>query len=411
MKAWVRPAATLFGIGFGANQFSPLMVVYREQGHYSATAVAAFFGVYVLGLAPGLLVGGPASDRWGRRRVLLPATVLAIPASAVLVLGAVSEPLLYAGRLLFGVSMGVAMAVATTWVKELSDDGGGARRAALALTLGFGAGPLVGGLLAQFAPLPMVLPYLAHVLIMIPVVGGLRRGAETAPSAPGRSLWRDLRVPAAAHPRFRRLVLPAAPWVFGAAALSYAVQPTLLASSAGDRGLLVATGITVVSLAVGFGAQSVARVIDRRSEHATGLIGIGLTIAGTLTAALVAATASIPVAFAGAVLLGAGYGFVLLSGLQEVQRIAAPEQLAGLTAVFYSLTYVGFLLPVLLSALTGLAGYPVLLLGLAAVQALCLVLVRLGARRSVADAVPGAAAARTADAPRPTGPPAVPTTR
>nr|WP_255426385.1 MFS transporter [Pseudonocardia sp. C8] len=370
----------MFGVGFGANQFSPLMVMYREQGHYSATVVAAFFGVYVLGLAPGLLVGGPASDRWGRRRVLLPATALAIPASLVLALGAVAEPLLYAGRLLIGASMGVAMAVATTWVKELSDDGGGARRAALSLTLGFGAGPLLGGLLAQYAPWPMELPYAVHVLIMVPVVWGLRRGAETVRPGRTRPLWRDLRVPAAAHPRFLRLVVPAAPWVFGAAALSYAVQPALLTGASGAHGLLVATAITVVSLAVGFAAQSAARTIDRRSAHASGRIGLGLVIAGTLVAAGVAATASIPLAFGGAVLLGGGYGFVLLAGLQEVQRIADPEHLAGLTAVFYSITYAGFLLPVVLSALTPLAGYPVLLVAVAAVETVCLVLVWAGAR-------------------------------
>lgn len=380
-KTWARPAAALFGVGFGANQFSPLMVLYREQGHYPATAVAAFFGVYVLGLAPGLLLGGPASDRWGRRRVLLPASALAVPASAVLAFGVYSETLLYAGRLLFGVSMGVAMAVATTWVKELSTGAAGARRATLALTLGFGVGPLVAGVLAQFAPWPMELPYAVHVLIMLPVLWGLLHAPETVLPSPSRSLWRDLRVPAAAHPRFRRLVVPAAPWVFGAAALSYAVQPTLLAPSVGEYGLLVATGITVVSLAVGFAAQSVARLIDRRSEHATARIGVGLTIAGTLTAALVAATASVPVAVVAAVLLGAGYGFVLLSGLQEVQRIAAPEQLAGLTAVYYSLTYLGFLLPVVLAALTPFAGYPALLVAVAAVQAACLALVWSGAHR------------------------------
>ncbi|MEJ8279250.1 MFS transporter [Pseudonocardia spirodelae] len=391
MKPWMRPAAVLFGVGYGANQFSPLMVMYREQGHYSATVVAAFFGVYVLGLVPGLLVGGPASDRWGRRRVLLPATAAAVPASAVLALGAVAEPLLHAGRLLFGLCVGVAMAVATTWVKELSGPGQGARRAALALTAGFGLGPLVGGLLAQFAPWPMELPYLVHIVLMVPVTWWLRAAPERV--TPGRSgSWlRDLRVPAAAHPRFVWLVLPAAPWVFGAAALSFAVQPAALGDAVGGYGLLVATLLTAATLGCGFLAQSAARVVDARSPLAATRIGLGFVVAGTVVAALGAGASSIPVAFGAAALLGAGYGFVLLSGLQEVQRIAAPEQLAGLTAVFYSLTYVGFVLPVVLAALTGAAGYPVLLAVVAGVEVLCLALVWVGARR-VARAVPAPSA-------------------
>ncbi|BBG00602.1 MULTISPECIES: MFS transporter [Pseudonocardia] len=384
----MRPAAVLFGVGYGANQFSPLMVAYREQGHYSSTAVAAFFGIYVLGLVPGLLLSGPASQRWGRRRVLLPAAVLAVPASVVLAFGGAAEPLLYAGRLLFGVSMGVAMAVATTWVKELSAEGG-ARRAALAITLGFGAGPLVGGLLAQYAPWPMELPYAVHVLIMVPVLAGLLRAPETVRPGAGGPLWRELRVPSVTDPRFVRLVLPAAPWVFGAVALSYAVQPALLAPSSGGHGLLVATGLTTVSLAVGFAAQSFARTVERKyGEQATTRAGLVLVIGGTLVTMLVAATASLPAAFAAAALLGAGYGFVLLSGLQQVQRIAAPGELAGLTAVFYSVTYLGFLLPVALSALSWVpGGYPVLLLGVALLQALCLGLVWRGAGRPARELV------------------------
>ncbi|RZT84645.1 putative MFS family arabinose efflux permease [Pseudonocardia sediminis] len=390
-RAWMRPAVALFGVAYGANQFSPLMVMYREQGHYSATVVAAFFAVYVAGLAPGLLIGGPASDRWGRRAVLLPAAVVSIPASAVIALGAFSEALLYAGRLLFGVCIGVAMAVATTWVKELSgpphdpsaDDGAGARRAAIALTGGFGVGPLVGGLLAQFAPLPMELPYVVHILLMVPAVWLLVRAPETRPSGmrSTRSLLADLKVPAAAHPRFVWLVLPAAPWVFGAASLSFAVQPTTLGGAVGSYGLLVATLITAVTLTSGFLAQYLARRVDARSRLAGTRIGMTLVIAGTLVAAVTAATQSIPVAFAGAVLFGAGYGFTLLSGLQEVQRIAAPEHLAGLTAVFYTLTYVGFLLPLVLSALTPVASYPVLLGAVAVLEVVCLALVVAGARR------------------------------
>jgi len=41
----MRVAAALFAIGYGANQFSPLMVAYRQQEHFSAVTVAAFFGV------------------------------------------------------------------------------------------------------------------------------------------------------------------------------------------------------------------------------------------------------------------------------------------------------------------------------------------------------------------------------
>ena len=47
-----------------------------------------------------------------------------------------------------------------------------------------------------------------------------------------------------------------------------------------------------------------------------------------------------------------GYGLALFSGLNEVQRIAGPRDLAGLTGVFYCLTYIGFAFPAILTKLS-----------------------------------------------------------
>src|SRR5690606_25973277 len=86
------------------------------------------------------------------------------------------------------------------------------------------------------------------------------------------------------------------------------------------------------------------------------------------------------------VVLGAGYGITLVAGLQEVDRMAGPRELASLTAVFYSLAYLGFGLPALLSFLSERFGfgYPVMYRALAA-----------GAAAVRAAQLPGAAQART----------------
>ncbi|WP_433294094.1 MFS transporter [Pseudonocardia sp. CA-142604] len=371
MRAWVRVVAVLFVIAYGANQFSPLMVLYREQGHFSAVTVAAFFAVYILGLAPGLLLGGPASDVRGRRWVLLPALVVSVPASAVLALGGVpgvSEPALFAGRFLFGAVTGVAMAVGTTWVKELSqppwdpdaDAGAGARRAALALSAGFGGGPLVAGLLAQWAPLPMELPYLVHIVITLAAIVAVLGVPETRVTTAPRQ---RIRLRVALPTRFRWVVAPMAPWVFGAPSISFAVQPAALAHATGGLGLVFATLVTVVTLGAGVAVQPWARRLDRRSSALTARVGLAATVAGVLLAAGSAALGSVVLAVVASAVLGAAYGLCLVAGLLEVQRMAAPEHLGALTAVYYTITYVGFLFPVVLAALTPQAGYPELLLG------------------------------------------------
>src|SRR5438477_611519 len=72
--AWLRIAFAMFAVGWGANQFSPMLIVYRHELRLTAGEVAGLFLVYALTLIPGLLIGGPGSDRFGRRPVAWPAS-------------------------------------------------------------------------------------------------------------------------------------------------------------------------------------------------------------------------------------------------------------------------------------------------------------------------------------------------
>ena len=68
------------------------------------------------------------------------------------------------GRALAGLCSGVVFGGATAWVQEVSpDEGLSVRRSALALTGGFGLGPVVAAVLAQWAGDPLVVPYLPHL--------------------------------------------------------------------------------------------------------------------------------------------------------------------------------------------------------------------------------------------------------
>jgi dipeptide/tripeptide permease len=82
-----------------------------------------------------------------------------------------------------------------------------------------------------------------------------------------------------------------------------------------------------------------------------------------------------------AVVLGSGYGCCLVSGLLQTQRIAPAGELAGLTAVYYALTYVGFAAPVVLALLAHLVPYPALLLGMAGLAAATLAVALTGSRQ------------------------------
>jgi len=384
-RAWTIGYGAMFVCSWGGNQFSPLLLLYKQHEHYSTLIVNMLLGVYVLGLAPALLVSGAVSDRCGRRPVMVAGLLAAVCGSAVLACGPLGVAALFAGRLLSGVTVGVAMAVGTSWVKELSqppfdpgaDVASGARRSSTAFTLGSGLGALVAGGIAQLTPWGVELPFVVHIAATLPFLALVPLVPETSDIGAERGpLWRQLRVPSAAHRRFGRVVIVAAPWIFAAAAIAYGYLPVLLAGRTGGWGIGYATGLCVVTLGTATLVQPVAKRVHSL-ESARGLalciaaIGVGLACV-----VLAVRTDSLLVGALACVILGAGVGTGLVSGLLEVQRIAGAHDLAGLTGIFYAVAYAGFLAPTVLASLTSVAGVSTLLgcMVLLAAAALALVL-------------------------------------
>jgi hypothetical protein len=89
-----------------------------------------------------------------------------------------------------------------------------------------------------------------------------------------------------------------------------------------------------------------------------------------------------------AAVLGCPYGLCLVSGLIEVGRLARPEAVGSLTAVYYALAYLGLTTPYLLRLASPLADYRTLLLILAAMALSCAAVVATAGRRP-ADAAGG----------------------
>ncbi|MGY6756304.1 hypothetical protein [Klenkia terrae] len=177
------------------------------------------------------------------------------------------------------------------------------------------------------------------------------------------------------QPRFRRLVTPVAPWVFTAATVSLAVLPGLLADGGGVAAeYAVAVNAVVAGLTLGTGVlvQPLARRLAAADTRPAARLGTAAVVAGLVVAVAYAAAPTPWLLVPTALLLGAGYGCCLVAGLLETQRVAAPHELAGLTGVFYALTYLGFAAPLVLAALTAVAPYPVLLGVLAGLAALTL---------------------------------------
>jgi hypothetical protein len=384
-RAWLGAGLALAAVGWGANQFAPLIVLYQARLGLSASVADAMFACYALGLVPALLAGGRVSDWAGRRTVVVPALLVSFLATCLLIAGGQQTPLLFAGRFLAGVASGLAFGTGAAWVKELSADAGdiaaGPRRATVAMTAGFAAGPIAAGVCAQWLPSPTVTAYLPQLAVIIAVIGPAWRTPD-----PGRAVSTDPSVAVqSARPRrlvrhFLLVMLPFAPWVFGTAAIALAYLPALVAPRLGSHALLfsaLATGLTALA---GIAAQPLARVVRGLRGGRLLPASMLLVLAGIGCAAWAAYTLSPLLVVLAVAVLGAGYGITQFAGLAEVQRVADPGSLGTATAMYQVLSYIGFAFPFLMSLATSNqhvspADLLLMLLGVATVAAAWLAIV------------------------------------
>ena len=368
-------AAVLVGAGWGSNQFSPMLLVYRHALGLGAGSLEAMFGVYALGLIPGLFLGGPLSDARGRRAPVLGAAATSLLASLLLMAGSRSPALLYLARFVVGLGSGAAFSAGTAWLRELSlsplgnaDSAVAARRAAVAMTTGFAIGPLLSGLLAQWGPANEVLPYLPHVVFMAAaLIASTRVAPETVTQRTKFSVGAG--IPSGrARRRFWRSVAVMAPFVFAAPAVAFGFLPAAIGADRVTGGVVVTGAATALTALAGVLIQPAGRALDAfRSRWSGGVVGLLVCAAGLVLGAYAVQAGSLWLLAPCAAVLGCAYGLCLVSGLIEVGRLARPENVGSLTSVYYALAYLGFATPYALTLASPLAGYQILLLIVAAV--------------------------------------------
>ena len=362
--AWIRVALAMFAVGWGANQFSPMLIVYRHALGLGSAEIAGLFAIYAATLIPGLLAGGPLSDRFGRRACVLPFTVLSPVATLLLILGPRDLALIAAGRALAGVCSGMVFGPATAWVQDLSDGSAlSARRAALALSAGFALGPIVAAALAQWAPHPLVVPYLPHLVLGVMALAAVwtvpdvRRAGAPAPARPGTA-GRRWTVPAALRTRaFWLTVAPAAPFVFGSVSLAIVVLPEEV-TSASTLSAAFAGLMTVLAFAAGIGVQPAARILAKRDDRLGILAGTGAAAAGAAVGAVAVAGPDRVLAGLASVLLGLAYGLLLVCGLHQAEQLSSAANRGAVLSCYYVLAYLGFAAPYAVAGLNEVFGKP-----------------------------------------------------
>nr|WP_279536771.1 MFS transporter [Actinomycetospora succinea] len=331
----------------GATMPTPLYPIYERQIGFGGVMVTVIFAAYAVGVTLALVLFGRLSDQVGRRAVLLPGLALAAVSSAVFLVPD-SITALFVGRVLSGLSAGIFTGTATAAIVDLAPEGRHQRYSLLAAAvnmLGLGLGPVLAGALAEFAPAPLSLSYVVHIVLVLVVGVALYAVAEPIAVPEGPVRWRPQRI--AVPPEVRGVFVRAAVAGFAGFAvlgLFTGVSPAFLTQvlHIGDH---FVGGLVVFTL---FGASTVGQLASARfTERSALLVGCAALVVGVVLVGAAIGLASLAVLVTGAVIAGLGQGMSFRAGLAAVSAGSPPAKRSEVASSFFLVLYVGISLPVI----------------------------------------------------------------
>jgi MFS family permease len=327
----------------GTTLPTPMYALYAERMHFAVLTTTVIYATYAGGVLFALLAFGRWSDAVGRRPMLAAGIVCAF-ASAAVFLVADSVALLLVGRVLSGLSAGLFTGTATAAVIEAAPPRWRGRAAAVATVAnigGLGAGPLLAGLLVEYAPSPLHLSFIVHIALMVLAGAAVLVVPETSGRTARVGVQR-LSVPVEVRTVFVIGAIAAFAG-FAVSGLFTAVAPSFLSQVVGIDNHAVA-GLVVCSI---FAASALAQLASTRikPERAVAL-GCAILIVGTAILAVALHLSSLSGLIAAAVVSGIGQGISFSRGLAAVVEKTPRDRRAEVSSTYFVVAYIALSVPV-----------------------------------------------------------------
>jgi MFS family permease len=330
---------------------SPLYGLYRTRDNLSALSVTVIYAIFAVGTIATLLSVRFVAARIGRRGIMLGAVATMIIGAAVLAAWK-ALPGLLVGRLITGVAVGLAAGTAITYLIELrvrEDPNASvirARNIGTAINVGaLGIGPLIAGCLAEWARLPLTLPYLLWIALGAVALIALAAAPETrSPATAALGGSRPSR-----SSKSVRLLLPAGLVTlaaFSANGLFAGLSGLFLATTFERPSHALAGATLFLVFSAGVASQLATDGLPASRVFALGSISMLVGLAMLVTAVRLA-TPSLALFLLSGVLIGGGAGAVFKGTTGLVLGATAPENRLTMTSNLLIALFVGLSIPVI----------------------------------------------------------------
>lgn len=313
--------------------------LYEADWHVTPAVTTTVFAVYPLALVIVLLVFGDLADHIGRRAAIL-LGLGGMLLGTLLFATAPDIGLVFVGRALMGVGVGLALSPASAAVLEFSKPGH-ERTAGSVTTAGTAVGlalaTLVGGALIQYGPFPLHLDYWV-LTVAIAVVASLVWFLPRHTRDESRGPWRPRGVSVA--PGIRLLYTVAAlavsvAYMFGSVFLALGAQ---IAEQVTRTSNVLEVGAIMAVMSVVIGATAIAT----RSMRPQNSIAVGSVVTLVAFAFLLASaySGSLPVFVVTTLVAGAAYALMFSGGLALIGQNAPAHHRAGTISAVYLVAYI-----------------------------------------------------------------------
>jgi len=347
-RAYAAISVLFVSVMMATTEPTPLYAFWERSYRFGSIVTTLVFATYAVGVIAALLFAGRDSDVDGRRPVLLACAGLSA-LSSILFLLADGLPMLFAARLISGLSAGLVSPTATATLVDLAGTMPLWSKVVPGVVnlLGLGLGPVLGGMLAESAAHPTRLPFEVHLGVLIVAVIlalGLAYRDRRVRTSPVMIVSRpSLGLPGAGRGTFVAAALGGFT-TFALLGLFTSLVPTFLEKVIGQHHPWV-IGASVSLL---FGAAVLTQLAIRGRPAGVAIeLGLAVLIAGLAVLAASLDVASYPLFLAGTVICGSAVGAAFSGGLATALKVAAPGERGRVSSLFYLITYVGITIPVI----------------------------------------------------------------
>ncbi len=347
--SFIGATASLLMVYLASAAPIPLYGIYRAEGALTYTDLSLSSVFYFAGAVTALVIFGRLSNHFGRKRVAVVSVILTALACLLFFNVHSATPLLL-GRLLQGLSCGLASTALASWVVDSSESVPAWLAPAVLSTgpmTGLTIGGIGSGILVEYGPMPRQFTFMIVIGLLVLCALLVLKGKETINGKPGAlaSLKPDMSLPATARKAFPLAAVTfVCTWSLGG--FFQAFGPAMAREQLHSTSALAAALVFASIMAPGSIGASLAGRMHAVTAQKLGMLSFTIAVMvllwtldfGNLTLFLIVS-----------VITGIAQGTVLAGSIQTMVADLLITERAGVLSVIYASSYTGAAIPTLVA--------------------------------------------------------------